>query len=88
IKLLDDAQALGEIVVIGYGEQSRAKVIGAVGEISSEELSKVAAVSLDQQISGKMAGVVVNQFNGQPGAESQIVIRGTGTLTAGANPLI
>lgn len=69
-------------------EQPRAKVIGAVGELKSEELNKIASVSVVEQMAGKIAGVVVNQFDGQPGAESQIVIRGTGTLTAGTNPLI
>ncbi|RKF04738.1 TonB-linked SusC/RagA family outer membrane protein [Tenacibaculum lutimaris] len=88
ITLLEDAQVLDEVVIIGYGEQSRAKVVGAVGELKNEELTKVASASIEQQIAGKMSGVVVNQFNGQPGAASQIVIRGTGTLTAGANPLI
>lgn len=58
----------------------RAKVIGAVGELKSEELNKIASVSVVEQMAGKIAGVVVNQFDGQPGAESQIVIRGTGTL--------
>ncbi len=88
IILDEDTQTLDEVVVIGYGEQSRAKVIGAVGELKSEELNKIASVSVVEQMAGKIAGVVVNQFDGQPGAESQIVIRGTGTLTAGTNPLI
>ncbi|SFW20082.1 TonB-linked outer membrane protein, SusC/RagA family [Sinomicrobium oceani] len=88
VSLQEDTQLLDEVVLIGYGEQSRAKVVGAVGKIKSEELQKVASVSLDQQIAGKMSGVVINQSNGQPGADSQIIIRGMGTLTAGSNPLI
>lgn len=59
-----------------------------MGELKREELNKIASVSVVEQMAGKIAGVVVNQFDGQPGAESQIVIRGTGTLTAGTNPLI
>ncbi|UBM58622.1 TonB-dependent receptor [Marinilongibacter aquaticus] len=79
---------LSEVVVIGYGEQSRSKVVGAVGKMEAEELKNVTAISLDQQLAGKMSGVVINQSNGQPGESAQIVIRGTGTLTAGSNPLI
>ena len=88
ITLSEDNQSLDEVVVIGYGQQERAKVVGAVGAISSSELENVAASSFEQQLAGKMSGVVINQPNGQPGAASQIVIRGTGTLTAGTNPLI
>ncbi|TDQ79470.1 SusC/RagA family TonB-linked outer membrane protein [Sphingobacterium yanglingense] len=81
-------QSLDEVVVIGYGQQARSKVVGAVSKISSDELEKVSSVSFEQQLAGKVAGVVVNQSNGQPGAGGDIVIRGRGTLTAGANPLI
>ncbi|WP_281682049.1 SusC/RagA family TonB-linked outer membrane protein [Zunongwangia profunda] len=88
IQLSDDNNSLDEVVIIGYGEQARTKNVGAVGQIKQEELSKVASSSFEGQIAGKMSGVIVNQSNGQPGASSQIVIRGTGTLTAGTNPLI
>lgn len=88
IKLQEDTNKLEEVVVIGYGKQSKAKVTGAVGKINAKELAKVSAVSLDQQLAGKMSGVVINQANGQPGASTNIVIRGVGTLTAGTNPLI
>jgi len=88
IVLEEDNNALDEVVVIGYGQQERVKVVGAVGAIDAKELKNVAASSFDQQLAGKMSGVVINQANGQPGEGSQIVIRGTGTLTAGTNPLI
>lgn len=88
VQLKPDESALEEVVVIGYGQQSRAKVVGAVSQIKSDQLENVAAASVDQQLAGKLSGVVINQSNGQPGADSQIVIRGTGTLTAGSNPLI
>lgn len=88
ISLKEDITLLEEIVVIGYGEQSRTKVIGSVGKIDEKALDKVTAPSIDQQLAGKMSGVVINQSDGQPGAASQIVIRGTGTLTAGSQPLI
>lgn len=80
--------SLDEVVLIGYGQQSRSKVIGSVSEIKSDELQNVSAATVDQQLAGKLSGVVINQSNAQPGANSQIVIRGTGTLTAGTNPLI
>lgn len=88
IVLTANNQSLDEVVVIGYGQQARSKVVGAVSKVSADELEKVSSVSFEQQLAGKVAGVVVNQSNGQPGAGGDIVIRGRGTLTAGANPLI
>lgn len=88
IQLTEEAGQLEEVVIIGYGKQSKAKVVGSVGKIDAKQLNKVASVSLDQQLAGKMSGVVINQTNGQPGASSNIAIRGVGTLTAGTNPLI
>ena len=88
ITLTANSEALDEVVVIGYGQQSRAKIIGSVGAIKQEALNQVASVSVAEQLAGKMSGVVINQSSGQPGATAQIVIRGTGTLTAGTNPLI
>lgn len=86
LKLIESK--LDEVVVIGYGEQSKSKVVGAVSKIKGEELQNRAAATVDQQLAGKLAGVQINQTDGQPGQNSQIIIRGTGTLTAGANPLI
>lgn len=88
INLTMASSALQEVVLIGYGQQARAKVIGSVSEIKNSELENVTAATVDQQLAGKISGVIINQSNGQPGTDSQIIIRGTGTLTAGTNPLI
>ena len=88
VKLKSTNANLDEVVVIGYGEQSKSKLVGAVSKIRGEDIQNRASVNVDQQLAGKLAGVQINQINGQPGQNSQIIIRGTGTLTAGANPLI
>jgi len=88
ISLTSDFSYLDEVIVIGYGEQSRNKVTGAISKISSQEFNRYAASGFDQQLIGTLAGVQVNQVNGQPGSDAQVIIRGLGTLTAGSNPLI
>ncbi|MCC9017604.1 TonB-dependent receptor [Flavobacterium lipolyticum] len=88
IILQEDSKVLDEVIVIGYGKQSKTKVMGSSVQIKAEELNKVAGANFVQQLSGKMAGVQVNETSGQPGSSSKIIIRGTGTLTAGSNPLI
>ncbi|MDN5204370.1 TonB-dependent receptor [Fulvivirgaceae bacterium BMA10] len=88
IKLLPDAKSLDEIVVIGYGSDSKEKVNGAMSEVKAETLEKYATGNFEQAILGTMAGVLVTQNGRNPGEDSRITIRGIKTLTAGINPLI
>ena len=87
ITLSPEADALEEIVVIGYGALSKAKVLGAVASVTSEDLQQLPVGGMEAAISGRAAGVqVVN--SGAPGSSSQVKIRGVGSLTAGTDPLI
>jgi TonB-linked SusC/RagA family outer membrane protein len=88
VRLKPENKALTDVVVIGYGSQSKAKVTGVISEVKGAELARYSGSSFGQQLAGKAAGVVVNDASGQPGTDPQIVIRGIGTLTAGRNPLI
>jgi len=87
VTLKEDAAALDEIVVIGYGTLSRSKVLGAVSSIGSEDISQLPVSGIDNAIAGRVAGVQIVS-NGAPGGASTINIRGIGTLTAGGSPLI
>lgn len=88
VKMKESALRLNEAVVIGYGEQSRSRVTGAVSKIDGTELNKYAGTSFEQQMAGRIAGVQINQASGQPGKDAQVIVRGIGTLTAGNKPLI
>jgi TonB-dependent starch-binding outer membrane protein SusC len=88
ISLKADVRALSEVVVIGYGSQSKAKITGVVSQVKAAELVRYNGSNFAQQLAGKAAGVVINDASAQPGSNPQIVIRGIGTLTAGRNPLI
>jgi len=88
VRLQAENKALTDVVVIGYGSQSKAKVTGVISEVKGAELNRYSGSSFGQQLAGKAAGVVVNDASAQPGSDPQIVIRGIGTLTAGRNPLI
>lgn len=84
----EDAISLGEVVAVGYGSQSKVKVTGAISKIKSNEIQKYATGNFEQALSGKLAGVQITQNGRYPGEDSKITIRGTGTLTAGSDPLI
>ncbi|PRY21927.1 TonB-linked SusC/RagA family outer membrane protein [Spirosoma oryzae] len=88
IRMKPEQRTLNDVVVIGYGAQSKAKVTGVISQVKGQEMNRYAGSSFAQQLAGKAAGVVINDASAQPGSDPQIVIRGIGTLTAGRNPLI
>lgn len=86
VALITDAQQLDEIVVIGYGNQDRAKVTGAIATIDSKSITEVPVFTADQALQGRAAGVYVSN-NGSPGTDPVVRVRGLGT-TGDNSPLI
>lgn len=87
VTMTEDAQALSEVVVVGYGTQRKADLTGAVGSIDAVEIVKQPIVSPDQVLAGTISGVNITNRSGDPGAPVSVNIRGVGTLSADANPL-
>ncbi len=85
--LEQDTAALDEVVVIGYGTSKKSEITGAVGVVSSEELSRQPSVNALQNLRGKVAGVSVFSNSGEPGGNNNVVIRGVGTINASTSPL-
>lgn len=84
----DEASALQEVVVVGYGSVRKKDVTGAVASISQESLNRGAVTNPLQQIAGKAAGIVVTQTGSEPGSAPGIRIRGITSLIGGSNPLV
>jgi TonB-linked SusC/RagA family outer membrane protein len=82
-----DFTTLNEIVVIGYGTQKRSDLTGAVGSVTAEKLKERPAASLNQALSGKIAGVQVNTNSGRPGGKANVRIRGFSSINSSNNPL-
>ncbi len=85
ISLKEDAQALDEVVVVGYGQQKRSDITGAVVSIKSEEITKQPALTAAQAIQGKVAGVNIIA-NDAPGSTPTVIVRGLGTAQGGREP--
>ncbi|GHU69326.1 SusC/RagA family TonB-linked outer membrane protein [Bacteroidia bacterium] len=79
--------SLDEVIIVGYGTTTREGKTGAVGVVKGAEIAEAPVVSLDKALSGKIAGVSITSSSGQPGAGSDIRIRGTSSINAGNNPL-
>ncbi|UBZ13968.1 TonB-dependent receptor [Flagellimonas marinaquae] len=88
ISLQLDTQKLQEVVVIGYGTSSKEKISGAVTSIDQEEIQQYSNANFDQAIVGKLAGVNILTNARNPGDGNTITIRGAGSITRDANPLV
>lgn len=79
-----------EVVVVAYGQQSRAEVTGSVSSVTAEDILRAPTSNLGNALVGKVTGLSAIQRSGQPGAdEPNIFIRGFGSLTEGrSSPLI
>ncbi|MEZ0483557.1 SusC/RagA family TonB-linked outer membrane protein [Fibrella aquatica] len=78
IKLLADEQALDEVVVVGYGTQSRGTVTGAVAAVKSEDIIRTPAVATSSALVGRVPGITARQADARPGGGTTIQIRNMG----------
>ncbi len=88
VLLIEDSQALEEVVVIGYGTARRSDVTGSISSIQGNDLRSVQTGNISSALQGRIAGVEMSQTSSQPGASMQIRIRGTRSLNADNDPLI
>ena len=80
VRFTDSSELLDEVVVVGYGVQKKSVLSSAVSRVTSEELDKGNPTNIQNALKGKVSGVQIISNSGQPGAESKIRIRGTGTV--------
>lgn len=87
VVLAEDAQALNEVVVIGYGSQRKELVTGAFSSIDAEKIVENNPQRIEEALKGAAAGVQVNANSGSPGAALNIRIRGI-TTNGDNSPLV
>jgi len=87
VELELSASSVQEVVVVGYGTQQRKDITGSISTISASKIKNQPAVSVDQLLQGRAAGVDVSQASGAPGGRLNIRIRGASSLNAGNEPL-
>lgn len=87
VKMQPKTAELDEVTVVAYGKQRKASVIGAINTVSMNEL-KMPVAKLSSGLAGQLAGIVVMQRSGEPGAGADFWIRGINTFGAGNKPLV
>jgi TonB-linked SusC/RagA family outer membrane protein len=80
-KLQETGKTLQDIVVIGYGTAKRRDVVGSLDVVSVKDAGATISTNPSELLIGKSAGVQVVQSSGTPGADAQIIVRGTGSFT-------
>ena len=85
--LQEDATALDELVVVGYGTMRKKDLTGAMASVSGNVLAERKQMSLSSSLQGAMPGIMVTRSNGAPGSEASIRIRGITTI-GDSSPLV
>ncbi|MBB6130208.1 SusC/RagA family TonB-linked outer membrane protein [Mucilaginibacter lappiensis] len=87
VQLESDSKQLSEVVVVGYGTQTKASVTGSIASVSSKQIEETPVTSLEQAMQGKVAGVVIQADGGKLGQGINIRVRGSSSVSAGTQPL-
>jgi TonB-dependent starch-binding outer membrane protein SusC len=87
VMMIAATKSLSDVLVIGYGTQSKRAVTGAISSFDARKLEERPIERIDQALVGQLAGVTVKQTTGIPGKAFSIQVRGSGSLSAGNEPL-
>lgn len=87
VVLEEDAQALDEVVVIGYGVVKRRDLTGAVASVKGADVAVNPVTNVAQALQGRLPGVNVVSEDGRPGASISVRVRGGGSITQSNDPL-
>jgi TonB-linked SusC/RagA family outer membrane protein len=78
---------LSEVVVVAYGTKKEVNMTGSVATVKSSDIANRPFTSVDKTLQGAVAGLLSTSASGAPGSNTDIRIRGTGSITANASPL-
>lgn len=87
IVMEDDATALEDVVVIGYGTVKRRDLTGSVASVTGDKLAMNPVSNIAQALQGQLPGVQVTAQDGRPGASMTIRVRGGNSITQSNDPL-
>ncbi|GAA4820822.1 TonB-dependent receptor [Algivirga pacifica] len=87
IALQVDVKSLDEVIVVGYGIQTKKEITGSVASVQSEDIANIPTSDLGESLQGMIAGVDVQSSSGRPGASANVQIRGVVSATSAGSPL-
>ncbi len=87
VRMQEDTSQLEEVIVVGYGSQSKRKVTDNIATISSDQINEIPTPSLQSALTGKAAGVRITQINGKVEGGIKVRVRGVATISSSQEPL-
>ena len=87
IVLTEDAQALDEVVVIGYGTVKKRDLTGAISTVNAKTIEERQPTDIFQALQGEVSGLQISNNSGAPGDTGTMLIRGASTMGSGVTPL-
>ena len=87
ISLSEDSQMMDEVIVTGYGTFKKSAYAGSAANVKADKIADVPTVSFQDMLQGNATGVQFSASSGQPGASSNVSIRGMGSINASNTPL-
>ncbi len=87
VQMFPEVKALKEVVVVGYGAQSKRDLASSTSRVSSAEYKSAVVNTIDQALQGRTTGVQVTETSGEPGASTVVRIRGNNSLSGNNEPL-
>lgn len=89
IQLMPVATELNEVVVVGYGQQKKASIVGAISSVDATSIANTSKVRLSQSLAGNISGIIAVQRSGELGNDhADFWIRGINTFAGASDPLI
>jgi TonB-linked SusC/RagA family outer membrane protein len=88
IELAENAKLLEEVVVVGYGSQTRERTTSAISNITAANFNNSGARNAMDLIQGKVAGLSINRSGSNPNSGVSMQLRGVTSLTGGLAPLV
>jgi len=84
---LETGNVLDEVVVVGFGTQSKRRVTDNIASVSAKEIGEIPTPSIQSTLSGKASGVQITQINGKVEGGIKVRVRGVSTITSSQEPL-
>ena len=88
ISLLEESIGIDEVISIGYGTQKKSHLTGAISKVTNEGLEQIPTSRIEEALIGKVSGVSIQMVDASAGSAPTIRVRGVGSITADASPLI
>ena len=89
VALKPDALMIETVVVtVPYGKQKKESFTGSLSSLKAADIVATQSSSFEKTLQGNVPGIVLTTNSGQPGASSEIQLRGAGSISAGSSPLV